>query len=136
MFGQQEALEINKNVATAVYQTRFETDEKGDLANLKKFADSAMHTEILKKAKQNRIKAYGSLYQTELRDTLHAPEPSYNHQWLMNEIKKRGYTLEEFREKAEKDGYLQPLESEYKGYMRLLRDLNHAETLKNQNKSS
>lgn len=141
MFRQDKALQINKNVAEAVYRRKFETDASGNPIDLKDFANSKMYEEIIREAKANRIKANGTLFPQEQRVTLHAPDPK-SYQELEGKLKEMGYTIKDFHEFAVENGYVQPNNNNQwrqggylnQWYMRAYRDLRYADALKKNKK--
>lgn len=141
MFRQDKALQINKNVAEAVYRRKFETDPSGNPIDLKDFANSKMYEEIIREAKANRIKANGTLFPQEQRVTLHAPDPK-SYQELEGRLKEMGYTIKDFHEFAVENGYVQPNNNNQwrqggylnQWYMRAYRDLRYADALKKNKK--
>lgn len=141
MFKQDKALQINKNVAEAVYKREFETNAEGEVADLKDFANSKMREEIIKEAKSNRIKANGTLFPQEQRVTLQAPDPK-SYQELESKLKEMGYTINDFHNFAVENGYVQPMNNNQwrqggylnPWYMRAYRDLRYADALKKNKK--
>jgi len=141
MFRQDKALEINKNVAEAVYKRKFEDVNGNSNLDLKDFANSKMYEEIVRQAKANRIKANGTLFPQEQRVTLHAPDPK-SYQELENKLKEMGYTINDFHNFAVENGYVQPMNNNQwrqggylnPWYMRAYRDLRYADALKKNKK--
>ena len=138
MFKQDKALQINKNVAEAVYKREFENPDGTSNLDLKDFANSKMYEEIVREAKANRIKANGTLFPQEQRVTLHAPDPK-TYQELESKLKEMGYTINDFHNFAVENGYVQPTNNNQwrqggylnPWYMRAYRDLRYADALKN-----
>ena len=138
MFKQDKALQINKNVAEAVYKREFENPDGTSNLDLKEFANSKMYEEIVREAKANRIKANGTLFPQEQRVTLHAPDPK-TYQELESKLKEMGYTINDFHNFAVENGYVQPTNNNQwrqggylnPWYMRAYRDLRYADALKN-----
>lgn len=112
MYGQEKSLQINRNVAEAVYKARYEGINDIDL---KDFAKSTMFDEIDKEARKLREKA-GEILLKEVGLTLHNPLPK-NYIELKNELDNLGYTMEQFKDFAYEAGYVNNSNSLMRGYM-------------------
>lgn len=141
MFKQDKALEINRNVAEAVYKREFENLDGSSNLDLKDFANTRMYEETIKQVKINRIRANGTLFPQEQGQVLTAPDPK-SYQELEGKLKEMGFTIKDFHEFAVENGYVEPNNNNQwrqggylnQWYMRAYRDLRYAKALKDRNK--
>lgn len=142
-FKANEAKIINHVVAEAVYKRAYENaDGSSQLDDLKDYAQLKCKEEIMKKYKENQIRANQTMGALKTGDyQLHSPLPK-NYGELENELKNMGYTVKDFHQFAVENGYVQPMNNNQwrqggylnKWYMNALLDLRQAKSIKNKGK--
>lgn len=138
-FKANEAKAINHIVAQEVYKRQFENPDGTSNLNLKDYAQLKCKEEILKKYKENQIKAgniLGSICTGDYK--LHSPLPK-NYIELQAELKNMGYTIKDFEQYASENGYVKNGYDLWNGYMssghmNALLDLRKVKSLKNKGK--
>lgn len=141
-FKANEAKLINRAVAQAVYKREFENPDGSSKIDLKDYAQLKCKDEILKKYKENQIKAGNTLGALRTGEpSMHAPLPK-NYNELNTELKNMGYTVQDFHQFAVENGYVEPNNNNQwrqggylnKWYMNALLDLRQAKSIKNKGK--
>lgn len=142
-FKANEAKIINHVVAEAVYKRAYENaDGSSQLDDLKDYAQLKCKEEIMKKYKENQIRANQTMGALKTGDyRLHSPLPK-NYGELENELKNMGYTVKDFHQFAVENGYVEPMNNNQwrqggylnKWYMNALLDLRQAKSIKNKGK--
>lgn len=132
VFGQEKAMQINREVASKVYKDMYESS--GRELDIKKLVNDKSYEAIKREALRGARKA-GDILLRDIESSMHNPLPK-NYVELKNEIENMGWNINQFRDFAYENGYVDNLNSAMhgfmsSGYMNALKDLRRINSMKN-----
>ena len=125
-------MQINREVASKVYKDMYESS--GRELDIKKLVNDKSYEAIKREALRGARKA-GDILLRDIESSMHNPLPK-NYVELKNEIENMGWNINQFRDFAYENGYVDNLNSAMhgfmsSGYMNALKDLRRINSMKN-----